>query len=59
MIVVQGDCKKGKAGEKKAFADWCQELKAAFKPHGLQLSAAVSASKTIIDAGYDVPRIGR
>jgi len=55
----QGDCKKGKQGEKKAFADWCAELKAAFKPHGLQLSAAVSASKTIIDAGYDVPRIAK
>jgi len=55
----QGNCKRGKKGEKKAFADWCQELKAAFKPKGLMLSAAVSASKTIIDAGYDVPRIGR
>jgi len=55
----QGDCKKGKQGEKKAFADWCAELAAAFKPHGLGLSAAVSASQTIIDAGYDVPRLGR
>ena len=53
----QGDCSLGREGEKQAFADWCQELKAAFKPHGLHLSAAVSASKTIIDAGYDVPKI--
>ena len=54
-----GDCKKGKSGEKRAFADWCAELKTAFKPHGLLLSAAVSASKTVIDAGYDVPRIAK
>ena len=53
----QGDCSLGREGEKQAFADWCQELKAAFKPHGLHLSAAVSASKIIIDAGYDVPKI--
>ena len=55
----QGNCKKGKDSEKKDFADWCDELKAAFKPHGLGLSAAVSASKTIIDAGYDVPRLAK
>ena len=33
------------------------ELKEAFRPHGLLLSAAVSPSKKIIDVGYDVPSI--
>ena len=55
----QGDCRKGKDSEKADFANWCDELKAAFKPHGLGLSAAVSASKTIVDAGYDVPRLAK
>ena len=58
-VCWQGNCKKGKASEKSDFASWTEELKAAYKPHGLQLSAAVSASKTIIDAGYDVPRLAK
>ena len=53
----QGNCDLGQEGEKEGFADWCEELKAAFKPYGLELSAAVSASQKIIEAGYDVSRI--
>lgn len=34
-------------------------MKAAFKPKGYLLSAAVSPSKTVIDAGYDVPVIAK
>jgi len=35
------------------------ELRAAFNPKGLLLSAAVSASKAVIDVAYDVPSLGR
>ena len=36
-----------------------RELRVAFNPKGLLLSAAVSPSKAVIDAGYDVPSISR
>lgn len=36
-----------------------RELSAAFKPKGLLLSSAVSPSKTVIDAGYDVPKLSQ
>lgn len=36
-----------------------RELKEAFRPKGYLLSAAVSPSKTVIDAGYDVPVLGQ
>ncbi|KAL1138265.1 hypothetical protein AAG570_009954, partial [Ranatra chinensis] len=51
----QVDCKQGPDSDKKAFGDWVRELRAAFRPHGLLLSAAVSPSKAVVDAGYDVP----
>ncbi|XP_056636318.1 probable chitinase 10 [Diorhabda sublineata] len=53
----QVDCKKGPDSDKAAFADFVKELKQAFKPKGYLLSAAVSPSKTVIDAGYDVPAL--
>ncbi|XP_045475619.1 probable chitinase 10 [Harmonia axyridis] len=55
----QVDCNKGPDSDKAAFADWVRELKQAFRPKGLLLSAAVSPSKTVIDAGYAVEAIGR
>lgn len=55
----QVDCKKGPSSDKPAFAAWVRELKAAFTPKKLLLSAAVSPSKTVIDAGYDVPSLAR
>lgn len=54
----QVDCKKGPDSDKKAFSDFVRELKEAFRPHGYLLSAAVSPSKTVIDAGYEVPVLG-
>jgi chitinase len=48
-----------KANEKQYFSLWVKELKQAFAPHGLLLSAAVSGSKTKIDAGYDVPTLAK
>nr|WNT43924.1 chitinase 2 [Monochamus alternatus] len=51
----QVDCKKGPDSDKEAFAAFVTELKQAFKPKGYLLSAAVSPSKTVIDAGYNVP----
>lgn len=53
------DCSKGPDSDKESFADLVQELAAVFKPRGLLLSSAVSPSKMVIDAGYDVPRLAR
>ena len=36
-----------------------QELKAAFKPHGYLLSAAVGASKWTIAEAYDIKALGQ
>jgi chitinase len=51
----QVDCSKGPDSDKENFASLVKELSAAFKPKSLLLSAAVSPSKMVIDAGYDVP----
>ena len=45
--------------DKAAFTAWVSELRAAFNPKGLLLSAAVSPSKKIMDVGYDIPSIAR
>jgi chitinase len=58
-VCWQVDCNKGKPDEKEAFAAFVRELSEAFKPEGLLLSAAVSPSKKVIDAGYDIPTISR
>lgn len=58
-VCWQVDCKKGFADEKEGFSSLVRELSAAFKPRGWLLSAAVSPSKTVIDAGYDVPALAR
>nr|CAD7569858.1 unnamed protein product [Timema californicum] len=51
----QVDCKKGPDSDKEAFAALVRELSTAFKPKGLLLSSAVSPSRAVISAGYDVP----
>lgn len=48
------DCNKGPDSDKEGFVSLVRELSASFKPRGLLLSTAVSPSKTVIDAGYDV-----
>uniref|UniRef100_A0A182QY58 chitinase n=1 Tax=Anopheles farauti TaxID=69004 RepID=A0A182QY58_9DIPT len=53
-VCWQVDCKKGYADEKEGFASLVVELSTAFKPYGYLLSSAVSPSKKVIDAGYDV-----
>ncbi|CAH0555523.1 unnamed protein product [Brassicogethes aeneus] len=53
----QVDCNKGPASDKQGFAALVTELSNAFKPKGLLLSSAVSPSKAVIDAGYDVPTL--
>lgn len=55
---LQVDCSKGPESDKYAFGAFVKELHDAFKPRGLLLSAAVSPSKTVVDAGYDVPTLG-
>jgi len=51
----QVDCDKGPESDKASFAALVKELSAELKPRGWLLSAAVSPSKKVIDAGYDVP----
>lgn len=54
-VCWQVDCQKGYPDEKEGFAKLVQELAVAFRPRSWLLSAAVSPSKMVIDAGYDVP----
>ncbi|GAB0096498.1 Probable chitinase 10 [Sergentomyia squamirostris] len=58
-VCWQVDCKKGYPDEKQGFADLVRELSEAFKPKGYLLSTAVSPSKMVIDAGYDVPTLAK
>jgi chitinase len=53
----QVDCNKGPESDKEAFAAWIKELHFALKPAGLLLTAAVSPSNKVIDAGYDIPAL--
>lgn len=54
---LQVDCKKGPASDKQGFTALVRELSAVFKPRGWLLSTAVSPSKTVIDAGYEVAKL--
>ena len=47
----------GVTTDKAGFTALVQELRQAFNPHGWLLTAAVSASKSTTDNGYDVPEI--
>lgn len=58
-VCWQTDCKKGSPDEKIAFSSFVRELSTAFRDRQLLLSAAVSPSKTIVDAGYDVPELAK
>jgi chitinase len=49
-VCWQGNCNAGPASDKAAFATFVKELRAAL-PKGAILSAAVSASKVIVDKG--------
>jgi chitinase len=53
----QVDCKAGPDSDKEGFTEWVKELSAEFKPRGWLLSAAVSPSKAVIDAAYDVAQL--
>lgn len=50
----QVECDKGPDSDKPNFAAFVKELKEAFIPHGLLLSAAVSPSKIVIDKGTEI-----
>lgn len=58
-VCWQVECWKGKPDEKEAFAEFVKELAWTFKPRGWLLSAAVSPSKMVIDAGYEVPKLAK
>ena len=58
-VCWQVDCKKGPATDKESFSLLVKELSEALKPKGLLLSSAVSPSKRVIDAGYDVPVLAK
>ncbi|CAH4032079.1 unnamed protein product [Pieris brassicae] len=55
----QVDCSKGPDSDKESFGELVRELSAVLKPKGLLLSSAVSPSKMVIDAGYDVPVLAK
>merc|ERR1719285_304472 len=55
----QVDCNKGPESDKPNFTAWVRELYTAFQPHGLLLSAAVSPSFKVIDAGYEVAELNK
>ncbi|XP_054011753.1 probable chitinase 10 [Hylaeus anthracinus] len=52
-VCWQVNCSRGPPSDREAFALLLKELNAAFHPKGLLLSAAVSASKDVIDVAYD------
>lgn len=56
-VCWQVECHRGKPQEKEGFAQFVQELSEEFKPRGWYLSAAVSPSKMVIDAGYDIAKL--
>ena len=45
--------------DRAGFTALVKELRAAFDPYGWEVTAAVSASKSVIDAGYDVAEIAQ
>lgn len=49
----------GVPSDKENFVTLLKELKEAFAPHGLLLTAAVSAGKSTIDTAYDIPRVSQ
>lgn len=55
----QVDCSAGPVSDKKAFADWVEELSAALKPRGLLLTSAMSPSAKVCDDAYDIPRLNK
>ena len=55
----QTACKDGPESDKANFALFVHELRQAYEPKGWLLTAAVSPSKQVINAGYDVPALGK
>jgi len=55
----QGHCSTSHAADKKNFAQLVEEAGAVFKQHNLGLSAAISPSSQIIDAGLDIPTLNK
>lgn len=53
----QTDCSAGPGSDKQNFALLVKEIKTAYKPQGLLLTAAVSPASQIIDNAYDVVTI--
>jgi len=49
----------GKPQDKENFITLLKELKEAFEPHGLLLTAAVAAGQNTIDTAYDIPGMNK
>ncbi|XP_064455066.1 uncharacterized protein LOC135366324 [Ornithodoros turicata] len=52
------DKRGGIVHDKENFVQLMKELKAAFKPHPLYLTAAVPLGNMYLEQGYDIPRLG-
>ncbi|KAK3889780.1 hypothetical protein Pcinc_006341 [Petrolisthes cinctipes] len=48
---------EGSPRDKQGFTAWVRELKEVLAPKGLMLTSAVSPSRSVIDRGYDIPRV--
>ena len=58
-VCWQVDCTAGPSSDKAAFAAWLGELHTAFQPAELLLTAAVSPSRAVVEAAYDIPALDR
>jgi len=58
-VCWQTKCKDEYKSDKADFLSWVIELKAAFEPHNLMLTAALSPNPKIIDLAYDLPELNK
>ena len=45
--------------DRPGLVQLCRKLRAAFRPHGWELTAAVAAPTSIVDTAYDIPQLSQ
>ena len=58
-VCWQAVCDTSQSADKENFVQWVKELHELFTPQGMLVTAAVSASVSIIDAGYDAKELAK